>query len=176
MANKITHRLYPGGHPGDNTTNSANCAEETIYSSTAAGSNKPKLALRRLTFSASTDQHRYFQMLLPANFVGTAKIFIVWSSTDTNTGHKVVWKAGIGETSGSNLDDGYLAADTNGTGDACLGTSDQEQVSTITLTITSIAANDRVHIFVGRDADDATNDTCTSLAYVTAINLEFQDA
>ncbi len=168
--------LYPGGFGGDNTSGSANATEELQVSSTAAGSNKPKLHRCRLNFDASTDQHRWFQFKVPGDYASGGTLRGSFATTATDNTKKVVWKAGIGEASSDNSNDGFNAADTNGTGTADSATANLEVEFTIDLTMTSIVANDPVVIFFGRDADDATNDTVTVAASLYELTLEYVKA
>lgn len=169
MANNATIILYPGGFGGDNTTNSVNADEEIQVSSTAAGSNKPKLFRQRLAFDPSTDEHRWFQFKMPLNY-STGGTLRGSMSANAAVSTNVVWKAGIGEASGNNSDDGFLAADT--TTIALSGTANQEVEFTIALTMTSIAANDPVVIFFGRDADNGSDTENTNDVHLYSLNFE----
>lgn len=162
--------LYPGGFPGDGASSSANASQELQISSTAAGSNKPKLARSRLAFDSATDEHWYFQFKMPGDYAsgGTLR----GSQSTAATSGNVLWKAGIGEASGDNSNDGFNAAD-NSAATAASGTANTEVEFTIALTMTSIAANDPVTIFFGRDADDGSDTVNANDVYLNELTFEY---
>jgi hypothetical protein len=164
--------LFPGGYGSDGTANSVAAAPELQVSSTAAASNKPKLHRMRLAFDQTTDEHWFFGFKMPGDYASGGTLRGSFSTTAT-TG-TVLWKAGIGEASGNNSDDSFLAADLSGggSGDSVSGTANTEVEFTIGLTMTSIAANDPVTLFIGRDADSATDSTAADV-YLNSLTLEY---
>lgn len=113
---------------------------------------------------------------VPKNYVGTAKIIIVWSTTAT--AGDVDWEFGYTAVSGDaaeTLDpstDQEVPADAT---DTAAGTARFKQEISIALTSGNLAADDEVLFNFYRDAA-AAGDTLAATAYLFALLFEYVDA
>ena len=163
----------PGGVAPDGSGTGNNPATpEKVVSSGTQTTNTPKLSYVRLLFDASTDEHWIWNFQLPTDWVSGGTLRLVWSSKGTT--NNVVWKGGVKSITPSSDDADaaiYVAGDL-GTATAVPGTVGQNKETTITLTTTGFAAGEWLSVFVGRDADHAS-DTSTSDACLEALTLEY---
>lgn len=111
---------------------------------------------------------------VPANYVGTAKILVVWGTTVT-TG-KVTWEfnytaIATGETADPSADQEAVTS----TGTTVPGTARLYAEESITLTSANLAAGDTVQFGLARDGSDATNDTAAASAYVANVYFSYAD-
>lgn len=112
---------------------------------------------------------------VPNNYVGTAKILVVWGTTVT-TG-KVVWEfnyTAIAATESADPSADQEAVTSTGT--TVPGTARLYAQETITLTSTNFAAGDTVQFGLARDGLDTTNDTAAASAYVAGVFFQYDDA
>lgn len=162
-----------GGIAPDGTGTGNNAAgPEKVVSSGSQTSNTPKLSYIQLTFDQSTDEHWEWAFPLPADYVSGGVLRLTWGAKVT-TGN-VIWKAGIKASVLSSVDMDaavYLAADVS-SATAVPGTVGISKETTITLTVTGLAATTPVSVFVGRDAD-AGGDTAAGDACLVGVVFEY---
>lgn len=169
--------LFPGGWATDGTTNNNTAAFTYLISTGTPPSNGPNVFEPALAFDAATDEHWEFAFLMPGDYAsgGTFRgVFRMASATSGN----VKWKGGqVSTQDGSTADaaKAFAAADVAANA-AAPGTLGQTASFTIALTMTTAAANRLFVGFIGRDADDATNDTAAGDAYLLALNFEYVTA
>jgi hypothetical protein len=118
-----------------------------------------------LTFPASSETSGYGQFPITASVPASLVLQIMWRSTDTNTGHNVTWNWNYA-CSGTTIDPSLSSAGTVTT--SALGTSNQTQISTITLTSPSCSANNNFYFQIARRGD---TDSVTAGADVTSIRI-----
>lgn len=170
MATGFVH-LFPGGYAPDGSGSGNNSAAlDYQVSSGTQTTNTPKLSRMRLLFDPATDEHWLFGFKMPGDYASGGTLRGSMSSAATSG--NVIWKGGIGEASGANSDDLFLAADVS-SATAVSGTAETEVEFTISLTMTSIAANDPVTLFVGRDADNASDTVNSNDVYLYSLTFEY---
>lgn len=111
---------------------------------------------------------------VPKNYVGTAKIAVVWSTTATSG--DVVWDCdyrAVGGDSAESLDPTTDQEAVTGT-DTASGTARQRQEILITLTSGNFAVDDEVLFNFFRDAADGA-DTLAATAYLFSLFFEYAD-
>lgn len=112
---------------------------------------------------------------VPKNYVGSAVVVIVWTSTIT-TGN-VVWDFDYRTVAGNDT----TSLDQSGTEeavtvtDAAPGAAHRRLEATVNLTSANLAADDEVEFFLGRDGVDAA-DTMAGSALLFNALLQFADA
>lgn len=170
--------LFPGGGPPDATDTGNNPASFTFESSSGTQTaNTPKARQAKLLFNADTDEHWEFSFIMPGDYSSGGTLRGVFKMTSATSG-TVKWKGGQVSTLDSSTDDDakvFVAADvaSNAT---VPGTQGQTVSFTIALTMTGASANRHCTIFVGRDADDGTNDTATGDAELLSLTFEYTAA
>ena len=163
--------LFPGGYgPDASGTGNNSAALDYLVSTGTQTTNTPKLSRLRLAFDSATDEHWMFELKMPGDYSsgGTFRGSVATAATTGN----IIMKAGIGESSGTNTDDVFLAADVS-SAIAASGTANTEVEFTITLTMTSIAANDPVVLFIGRDADNSSDTVNSNDVYLYDLTMEY---
>jgi len=116
-----------------------------------------------------------FGFTVPQNYVGAAKLRLVWATTVT-TG-KVVWECdyrAIADT--ESADPSTDQESTASTGVTVPGSARLLVVTEITLTAANFAAGDWVQGVIVRDGADTTNDTAAASAYLFAAQFSYSDA
>jgi hypothetical protein len=113
--------------------------------------------------------------VVPQNYVGTAKIGLIWAVTVTSG--KVVWEFDYtaianGETSDPSADQ----ESTTSTGTTVNGTARILTVTEISLTSANLVAGDWVEGVIVRDGADTTNDTAAGSAYLLGAYFSYADA
>ncbi len=163
--------LFPGGLAPDGSGSGNNTAALNYTVSTGTQtSNTPKVANFSLLFDPTTDEHWMFHFQLPGDYAsgGTLRGKIRSAAITGN----VIMKAGISESTGDVTNDVFLAADLS-SAIAVSGTANQEVEFTITLTMTSVAANDNIVVFIGRDADNASDTVNNNDVELDVLNFEY---
>ncbi len=163
--------LFPGGTAPDGSgTGNNSAALSYVVSTGTQTANTPKVSRLILSFDATTDEHWLFQFQMPGDY-GSGGTFRGKIKSAATTGN-VIMKGGISESTGDVTDDLFLAADTSAA-TAVSGTANTEVAFTITLTVTNIAANDEVVIFIGRDADNASDTVDANDIDLTSLTFEY---
>lgn len=111
---------------------------------------------------------------VPENYVGTAKIGLIWATTVTSG--KVVWE--FDYTSIADTESADPSADqesTSSTGTTVAGTARLLKVTEISLTSANLAAGDWVQGVIVRDGADTTNDTAAASAYLLGAYFSYSD-
>lgn len=164
--------LFPGGEATDATGTGNNPAALSYeVSSGTQTSNTPKVSRLKLLFDPTTDEHWVFQFKMPGDYASGGTLRGQIGVNAVSPGN-VYMKGGISESSGDRTDDLFLAADSSGA-IAMPATANQGTEFTIALTMTSIAANDEVVVFIGRDADNASDTVDSDDAQLTSLNFEY---
>lgn len=164
--------LFPGGFAPDGSGSGNNTAALSYEVSTGTQTtNTPKVSRLKLLFDPTTDEHWEFQFKMPGNYASGGTLRGQIGVNAVSPGN-VIMKAGISESSGNRTDDLFLAADVS-SAIAMPATANQGTEFTITLTMTSIAANDEVVVFGGRDADNASDTVNSNDAELTSLNFEY---
>ena len=163
--------LFPGGvaPDGSGTGNNTSALSYNVSTGTQT-TNTPKKTQLVLLFDSATDEHWMFSFKMPGDYSsgGTLRGGIYSAATTGN----VIMKGGISEAIGSVLDDVFLASDVSAA-IAVSATANQEVEFTISLTMTSIVANDTIVIFIGRDADNASDTVNADDVGLTALTFEY---
>jgi hypothetical protein len=151
-----------------------NPPEYVRYISTGSQtSNSPKVTDDQGRFDAATDEHLEWGHLLPTNYASGGTVRLIWAAASATSGNAVL-KASIVPTVDASSDARALVYNTvTTTTTAAPGTLGQTVTTTIALTTTNMAANRRINIFVGRDADNGS-DTMTGDLYLVGVTLEYQ--
>jgi hypothetical protein len=127
-----------------------------------------------LAFSSQSARRGiYGKFVVPAIYVGTAKILVRWITTATSG--DVVWDMdhvaiAVGETY-----DPSANQDSKTVTDTAAGTARLLNEAEITLDDADFAANDEVQFYFVRDAADAA-DTLAATAWVVGLYFKFNDA
>src|SRR3990167_792127 len=115
------------------------------------------------------------QFAVPKNYVGTAKLIVVWSATLT-TGD-VVWDMDYRAITGNDtesLDQAGTQESVTGT-DTAPGAANRRLELSVNLTSANLAADDSVEFEIFRDATDA-EDTMAGSAILVDAYFEYADA
>lgn len=112
---------------------------------------------------------------VPTDYVGAAKIYLVWATTVT-TG-KVVWEfdytsAAITESADPSADQESVTS----TGTAVPGTARILALETITPTAGNFASGDYVFASIVRDGADTTNDTAAATVWLLGAYFGYDNA
>lgn len=165
-------QLFPGGCAPDGTAGNATAAYSYETSTGTPPTNAPKVFQVKLLFDAATDEHWESQFLMPGDYASGGSLRGVFKMTSATSGN-VKWKGAQCSTVDASTADSAKVYDTVVTAAnvAAPGTLGQTASFTMDLTMTSAAANRNCCVFIGRDADDGTNDTATGDAEL--LSLEF---
>lgn len=164
--------LFPGGFAPDGSGSGNNTAALSYEVSTGTQTtNTPKVSRLKLLFDPTTDEHWIFQFKMPGDYASGGTLRGQLGVNAVSPGN-VIMKAGISESSGNRTDDLFLAADVS-SAIAMPGTAQQGTEFTVALTMTSIVANDEVVIFVGRDADNASDTVNSNDVELTSLTFEY---
>ena len=112
---------------------------------------------------------------VPKNYVGTAKIIVVWSATATT--NNVVWDfeyRGVGGDNAESLDQTGNQESVTVT-DAAPGAAHRRLEASMSLTSSNLAVDDEVEFTLFRDGANAS-DTMAAAAMVYAVLFEYADA
>ena len=165
-------QLFPGGFAPDGSGTGNNTAALSYEVSTGTQTtNTPKVSRMKLLLDPTTDEHWMFQFKMPGDYSsgGTLRGQIGVGAVSPGD---VIMKAGISESTGNRTDDVFLAGDVS-SAIAMPATANQGTEFTIPLTVTSIAANDEIVVFIGRDADNASDTVNADDVELTSLNLEY---
>jgi hypothetical protein len=112
---------------------------------------------------------------VPDNYVGTAKIVLIWGCVPTSG--KVVWEvAYTAIADAESLDPSADQEATSSTGTTVPGTARLRATETINLTSANFAPGDLVQMGIARDGADTTNDTLAGSAYLYDAYFQYADA
>ena len=164
--------LFSGGHAPDGSgTGNNSAALSYVISTGAQTTNTPKASFLELLFDAATDEHWMFSFIAPGDYSSGGTLRGKIKSATVSAGNAIM-KGGISPAAAnSRNDDVFNAADLSAA-IALPATAEQEIEFTITLTVTNVAANTEVVVFIGRDADNAS-DTATGDIKLTTLNFEY---
>jgi hypothetical protein len=165
--------LFPGGNPPDGSGSINNpAAMDYEVSAAAQGSNSPKASQLKLLFDPTTDEHWLFQLELPGDYASAPVLRGKIKFTSATSGNAIM-KAAAVATTDSSTDDDALAFGTADVSAAVAAPATQGQVIEFTIAITAaLAANRKVLLFVGRDADNGS-DTATGDVELLSLNFEY---
>lgn len=116
----------------------------------------------------------YGSFAVPKNYVGTAKVIIVWTSTATSG--DVIWDfdyRGVGSNDSESLDQAGVQEAVTVT-DTAPGATDRRLEVSIDLTSANLAADDTVTFLFGRDG--TASDTMAAAAILFDLLLEYADS
>jgi len=160
----------PGGIAPDESLNAA-ASVQRVTSSGSPPSDAPRVVYHQLRFDPGTDEHWLWPILLPGQYASGGTLRLFWGAT-VATGN-VVWKAGIATgPSATDFDAIAFAATDTAAATAAPGTVGYNVETTIALTMTGAGPNQEAVLFVGRDANSAS-DTCTGDACLRRAIFEF---
>lgn len=135
-------------------------------------SNSPKSTTTKARYDAATDEHLMWTRIIPANYSSGGTLRLIWKAVSATT-NSTVWKGSVAPTVDSSTDDDAVVFNTVATTTtAVAGTQGQTKTTLLTLTMTSVAANEKVVFFVGRDADNGS-DNMTGDAELLAVTFEY---
>lgn len=167
--------LLESATPPNNTA--GNIPPETVREvSSGTLTNAPSPTSTYMKFDASTDEVVMWSRMCPPNWGSGFTVRGKWKAATATSGN-VMWKAGLAVlTDGSTDDDAvaFIAVDLS-SASAAPSTQGQLKEFTITVTTTGLAANKQYRLFLGRDADNAS-DTMTGDAILTAVRWEYTPA
>ena len=132
----------------------------------------------RLLYDADTVEEAVWQFRMPANYASApvAKVQYAMASAVAGTVEFEVYMMAVSDGDAQDLDaDSYDSANS---GSATVpGTAGYlDEISVALANADSVAAGDYCRLKVGRDADDAVNDTATGDAEVRNLALEYTTA
>lgn len=129
----------------------------TEASGAAAPTNGQQLRRRYLPFDPTTDEGVFFVYLIPSNYVSGGSLTFRWSSNAT-TGN-VIWKTAYAlSTPGTTDFDGVaFGTVTAASAQATSATAGIEVSKTIDLGISGATAGQVLYVYLGRDADNASD-------------------
>lgn len=166
-----THRISILGGVSPDTTGNAWFEPYTIVASNDVW----KHEILRLK-DAAADCGIYGQFSVPKNYVGTAKIVIVWSSTVTSGN----WYAGfnyraVGGDDSESLDQSGTQESVTPAVDAAPGAANRRMEFSLTLTSANLAVDDLVEFFFFRDNDNGS-ETLAGDIQIHDLLFEYADA
>ncbi len=154
-----TARVYfRWGDEIDPATNAPDTAATgTEASGAAAPTNGQQLRRKFRGFDSATDEGTFFVHVLPSNYVSGGSLTFDWSSNATSG--NVIWKTGYAlSTQGTTDFDGLaIGTVTAASAQACSATAGVEVTKTIDLGVTGATAGQKIYIYLGRDADNASD-------------------
>lgn len=117
----------------------------------------------------------YFTFTVPQNYVGSPKIFIVWTATVT-TGDAVfdVDYRAVGGDDAESLDQATAQESLTVT-DAAPSAAHERNTPSVSLTAANLAAGDTVEMFVGCDGTDGA-DTLAAARIIHDVIFEYADS
>jgi len=169
--------LFPGGVATDGSGTINNAAALSYEVSAAAQTtNTPKATQMKLLFDAATDEHWTFSFMIPGDYSSNGTLRGKVKFTSATTGNAIMKGGQVSSVDSSTDDDAlvFVAGDVS-SAVAAPGTQGQTIGFTITLTSTNMSANRKIVVFIGRDADNAS-DTATGDLELLALNFEYTTA
>lgn len=114
------------------------------------------------------------KFVVPKNYVGTAKVIVVWRTTATSGA--VVWDFDYSPIGGDSAESMDPSADVESVTvtDSASGTARQRQEASMTLTGANLAVDDEVLFNFYRDGVDAA-DTLAATAWAESVLFEYAD-
>lgn len=149
----------------------------TTSSSTVAPSNGHKLVFRSRDFDQDTDEAIFIYFALPTNYSDGGTLNFQWLTTVT-TGN-VIWKTAYvvvhpsSESSPTDLDAAVTGTVTAQTAVAVPGTAGQVKQSAFDLGVTGAHAGDLLVVYLGRDADNASDNAAADVKLLEPWSLSF---
>lgn len=147
-----------------------------ISSGTTANAPSPTQTLAK--FDAATDEHLCWTFIMPGDYSSGGTLRFIAKAASATSGAAYI-KASIAFTTDSTTDDDAVAyATPTGASWAAPATQGQTVMGTIALTMTSVVANRKVEVFLGRDADGTlgTDDMTGDWYLVAGPVLEYTPA
>ena len=166
--------LFPGGVATDGSGTGNNTAALSYEVSAATQTtNTPKVTQLKLLFDGATDEHWMCSFLIAGDYSrgGTLRGEVKFTSATTGN---AIMKGGQVTTVTDSTDDDALTFAAGDVSAAVAADATQGQTTpfTIALTTTSMLANDKCVVFIGRDPDNAS-DTITTDLELLALTLEY---
>lgn len=144
---------------GDETDPATNApaAVASEASGASAPTNGQQLRRRHRAFDSSTDEGIFFKVVLPSNYSSGGTLTIIHTSNATSG--NIIWKTAyalstVGTTDFDGLAFGTVTA---ASASATSGTAGVETSKAIDLGITGASAGMVLYIYLGRDADNASD-------------------
>lgn len=126
-------------------------------------------------FNDTATKDKLFGLLnVPKNYVGTAKIIVVWSSTATSG--NVVWEfayRSVGGNDTTSLDQSGVEETATAT-DAAPGAANRRLEVEIALTSANLAADETIEFYLARDGSSGS-DTMAAAAALFQLFFEYSD-
>jgi hypothetical protein len=146
-----------------------------VSSGTTANAPSPTQTIAK--FDAATDEHLCWSFLMPSNYSSGGTLRFTGKAASATSGAAYL-KAGLVASIDSSTDDDAVAYLTpTGASWSAPATQGQPLVGSIALTVTNVAANRKVELFFGRDADGTLGtDDMTGDFYLLALHLEYVPA
>ena len=166
--------LFPGGVATDGSGTGNNTAALSYEVSAATQTtNTPKVTQLKLLFDGATDEHWMFSFLIAGDYSSGGTLRGEVKFTSATTGNAIM-KGGQVTTVTDSTDDDALTFAAGDVSAAVAADATQGQTTpfTIALTTTSMLANDKCVVFIGRDPDNAS-DTITTDLELLALTLEY---
>lgn len=166
--------LFPGGYAPDKSGSGNQHAGLSYQVSTGVQTaNTPKVSQLLLLFDPTIDEHWMFSFLIPGDWASGATLHGVLKCAIAITGNIIMKGGQFSSVDGStnDLTALFTAADLSAA-IAAPGVIGQTVSFTIALTTTGMAINRKCIIFIGRDADHAS-DTTTGDVELLSLNLEY---
>lgn len=161
--------LFPGGVLPDGTTN--NLPADITYE--LLGTATPKVTRIMAAFDAAADEHLLFEFILPSDWASGGTLrgkFKMAGAQGAAT--DVVWKASAAGVADGSAEPTTWNTEATATVSVANDAADVVREFSIALTTTNFAANRKVTIYLGRDADNAADDA-TGDAELTAMTFEY---
>ena len=164
---------------GDETDPAANApaAVASTASSTAAVSNGHQLRFRSRDFDQTTDEGVFLYFALPSNYSSGGTLTFSWLTTLTSG--NVVWKTAYvlihpsSEGTPTDLDAAVFGTVTAQTAVAVPATAGQVKQSAFDLGVTGGHAGDLLAVYLGRDADHASDTAAGDIKWLEPWILSF---
>lgn len=123
----------------------------------------------------ATKDALYSLFQVPMNYVGTAKFYVIWTSTATSG--NVVWEIAYRDVGGDDTTslDQSTAQETLTITDAAPTATDRRLAPSATATAGNFTAGDTVEIKISRDGTSAS-DTMAASAQIADVIFEYADA
>lgn len=156
---------------------SAPAAVASTASSASAPSNGQQLRFRSRDFDASTDEGLFFYLPLLADYSSGGSLVFKWLTTATSG--NVVWKTGFvvvhpaSEGSPTDLDAAAIGTITAASAVAVPSTAGHTKETSIALGVTGAHAGDLLVVYLGRDADHASDTAAADVRLLEPFYLTY---
>lgn len=164
------------GNETDPATN-APAAVASTASSASAPTNGQQLRFRSRDFDAGTDEGLFFYFALPSNYSSGGTLNLNWLTTVTSG--NCVWKTGFvvvhpsSEGTPTDLDAAAIGTVTAATAAAAPGTAGYVKQTSIDLGVTGGHASDLLVVYLGRDADNASDTIAADVKLLEPITFTY---